>query len=134
MISAKPENAMSPLTPIPTAVEPRGRLAPPVRCLLCDIYGTLLISGSGDIGVSQKLAPPFAKIGRLLARHGIQMDAEALLQELHAAIRARHAEARTAGIDVPEVRIDEVWAGILGYETTEAARTALDLARRKKSE
>ncbi len=117
-----PEIELSPLSPLPTGIDPRGALTPPVQCLLCDIYGTLFISGSGDIGTSRRQETPHSKIENLLARYRINIGAADLPEKLHAAIEARHADIRADGIDNPEVKIDEIWAQILRWETGAAAR------------
>ena len=44
---------IQPLSPIPASLERSGELDKKIRCVLFDIYGTLFISGSGDIGVSK---------------------------------------------------------------------------------
>ncbi len=55
----------------------------PVRAVLFDVYGTLLISAAGDIGSASPLAVR-------VARH--------------------HAEARSRGVDWPEVDVRVLWA------------------------
>ena len=59
------EAYLKPLAPLPAGVEPRGRLNAPLKSVLFDIYGTLLISGSGDIGVARQQAEA-ADIDQLL--------------------------------------------------------------------
>lgn len=122
MDRALPEIEMSPLYPLPAGVDPRGALTPPVQCLLCDIYGTLFISSSGDIGISRRQATPHAMIEHLLARYEIKIGVTELLEKLHGAIEARHADVRADGVDNPEVKIDEIWAQIFQWETGATAR------------
>ena len=43
-----------PLDPLPIAVPPSLKLLPGIRAILFDIYGTMLVSSSGDIGAAQK--------------------------------------------------------------------------------
>ena len=62
---------MKPLSPIPTDINPAGQLNHPVQCVLFDVYGTLLISDSGDIGVAKSKAQQHAKIQKLLEKHRI---------------------------------------------------------------
>lgn len=97
------------MQPQPTGVRPTGRLRRPVRAVLFDVYGTLLISAAGDIGIApvpnvDTAAPlpeaPFrspAETGRRLKRR---------IAEIHADRRAR-------GVDVPEVEIDRIWQELL---------------------
>jgi len=48
------EKYIRPLEPLPTGLQPSGSIDGVVRCLIFDIYGTLLISGSGDVGTSMQ--------------------------------------------------------------------------------
>ena len=43
-----------PLYPHATALQPSGELATKVKCIMFDVYGTLFISGSGDIGIAKQ--------------------------------------------------------------------------------
>lgn len=114
---------LRPMRPLPTGRRPGGRLRGPVRAVLFDVYGTLLISAAGDIGSAPARcgdsagplpglpgAPslPSAETDRRLKRR---------IGEIHAAMRAR-------GVDVPEVEIDRVWRDILPALTPAAAREA----------
>ena len=107
-----------PLGPQPTDAVPEIGPVPNIRAVLFDVYGTLVISASGDIGLSGQQADddpdPFRSA--LLAA---DIDAAALAprtngrEALIEAIRGRHALARSRGIDFPEVDIIEVWADLL---------------------
>ncbi len=122
MSESLPDIGYGPLAPIPTGMAPEGGLEPPVRCLLCDIYGTLLISDSGDIGGLSGKSVPRTKLRDLLARHRIAAKVPDLLENLQAAVAFRHAAGREAGVAVPEVQIDAVWAEVLHLESPRAAR------------
>jgi len=89
---------------------------PNIKAILFDIYGTLFVSGSGDVGVSNNEAqsefflqammaggcePTGANVGR------IAMDA------FFSEIARSHTEAREKGIDVPEVNICDIWQSVL---------------------
>ena len=82
------------LTPIRTELEPRLRSLRGIRCVAFDVYGTLLISGSGDIST-------------------VQEDVSANLKE---AILRAHAFRRQDGIEYPEVDIRAIWREILGRD------------------
>lgn len=126
----------TPLQPMPTAIEPQlGPLAG-IRAVLFDIYGTLLISASGDIGLGGDRARAL-RLGEILdaaeldpnavteahsvtGTHGAQhqLDLGAHLDE---AIQAHHARARTNGIRYPEVDILRIWETLLagvGFQPT----------------
>ena len=110
-------SASIPREPIPTEVQ--AHLAPltDIRCILFDIYGTLFISGSGDVGVaaathsadafSQALAA--CNIGYLEKNKTIGSCGLELYFET---IRAEQDLARAQGIAHPEVEIRQVWQRI----------------------
>jgi len=77
---------LRPLLPLPTRLKPDGHLRRPVRAVLYDIYGTLLISSSGDIGVSRRQTVRGTALEDLLERFRIRMPADQLIARLHHAI------------------------------------------------
>ena len=46
-------NYRAEMSPLPTDITPGGVLAGKIQCVFFDIYGTLFISGSGDISVAR---------------------------------------------------------------------------------
>ena len=70
---------IKPMAPEPTHLEQRGQLKEKIRCILFDVYGTLFISGSGDISIAKKSAKGIEEtwlfpIGReVLFRHGFDL-------------------------------------------------------------
>jgi len=110
------------LKPIPTSLTPAGTLNHDIRCLLFDIYGTLFISGSGDIGLAKQNSPQLAQVRSLLAKYDIHKTPGAVLEEFHGAIKARHQELRNQGIDYPEVKIDRIWQQVLQEDDQNTAR------------
>ena len=113
-----------PLAPLPTAVKAGGRLKRPVRAVLFDVYGTLLVSRAGDIATAGRPMPGPGGQTDLIARLGLDMAPE----QLHADIRARigqvHHARRAEGVDVPEVEIDRIWMDILATADRGRARQA----------
>lgn len=102
--------SMPPLQPVPTGRESdltSGLLA---RAVLFDIYGTLLISGSGDVGSADSNASIEA-LGRVLERRGISLELSdnPLLQ----AIRDDHEQRDPTAFPHPEVDIREIWTLVL---------------------
>ena len=110
------------LAPRPTSLEPRGTLKEKVKCVLFDIYGTLFISGSGDIGLADKNSPKIEEINHLLTRHTIRKSPQILLDEFYHAIKTRHQELRNAGVDFPEVNIDRIWMKVLSTDDIRIVR------------
>lgn len=105
-----------PSEPITSGVDCRTPKIEGVCAVLFDIYGTLLISGSGEVGSTVESADSQA-IHATLVSHGFnpsrlrQIDLSH--ERLSAAIRERHARARLGGARFPEVDIREVWRGVL---------------------
>ena len=102
------------LKPVPTGVAPRLEGMQNFRAILFDVYGTLLISGSGDIGVSREQSAKADDLQDLLQRYHIDRTPDGFSAALHGAIVQEHAEARRRGIDFPEVDIVRVWQALLG--------------------
>jgi len=110
------------LTPLPTSFEPGGALKQKVKCVLFDIYGTLFISGSGDIGPADKKSPQIEEINHLLTQYSIRKSPQTLLNEFYRAIKTRHQELRNTGVDFPEVKIDRIWMQVLSTADTSIVR------------
>jgi putative hydrolase of the HAD superfamily len=120
-------NTLSPLAPLSTDTSPGGHLQGPVHCVLCDIYGTLLISASGDIGTVKRHPRQWDAIAALLRRYGHDRDPEIVLKQLHIAIESEHAHATARGVDFPEVTIETIWEKLLfNGNRTEARAFALE--------
>ncbi len=110
------------LTPQPTSLKPTGSLKQRIECLLFDIYGTLFISGSGDISLAAKKSPEIKKINQLLTQYTIRKSPQILLSEFYHAIKIRHKELRNRGVDFPEVNIDRIWMEVLQKEDANIVR------------
>ncbi len=99
-----------PLAPNATGVAPRLSRLAGIRCVLFDVYGTLLISGSGEVGT---LLPDAAQgaFAAALASVGLrtELSDEQGRATLAAAVADSHRRSRAAGIDFPEVDIVEIW-------------------------
>lgn len=116
------KNYLIPMTPKPTHLTVKGQLKPTVQCLLCDIYGTLLISASGDINITRQQSPQLGVLADLLDRYEVQSTPKRLLDDLFATIKKDHRKAREAGIDYPEIQIEKVWATILPFHAPDTIR------------
>ncbi len=107
-----------PLEPIPTGQAPLLVKLVEVRAVLFDLYGTLFISRSGEVGTSRETACEEAFAGALEAL-GTQADGPIGqgLRHFFDSIERSHAESRTRGIAFPEVDIVEIWREVLGELT-----------------
>ena len=110
---------LKPLAPLPTALGRHGRPTVPVRCVLFDVYGTLFISGSGEIGITKKMVQNLAEIDRIRRKYRIDKPAEELLADLYATIEAAHAGSKRTGTDYAEVDILQIWASVLTTDDAE---------------
>ena len=99
-----------------------------VRGVLFDVYGTLLISAAGDIGVGS--ATQEVKQAAMAAAlddagvSGVAPDAHGMVASLEAAIRAEHGAARASGVAHPEVALRDLWRGLLPDAGTAAVERA----------
>ncbi|MBI1370959.1 MAG: HAD family hydrolase [Planctomycetes bacterium] len=101
----------------PRATEAKAKLTRfrGVRAALFDVYGTLVISGSGDVGVSMASASG-AALEEAMRAVGIEVKknmGQRGTEALHATIAAHHARRRAQGVLYPEVDIRMVWREVL---------------------
>ncbi|MCP4690909.1 MAG: HAD family hydrolase [Desulfobacterales bacterium] len=123
------ENYRAPMEPLPAGLAPGGRLKGPISCLLFDIYGTLFISGAGelgvtgDVGVGERQGRGPDAIDRLLTRYEIDLPGETVRNHLHGAIRNTHLDMKKRGVDFPEVDILRIWREVLASRAPEEMET-----------
>jgi putative hydrolase of the HAD superfamily len=110
------------MSPQPTSMTPGGDLKAKIRCVLFDIYGTLFISGSGDVGLARKTTSTSRKLEQLMQKYDVGKPAQDLVAELHDAIEIKHRILKNQGIDYPEIKIDEIWQQILGRGNIQRVR------------
>lgn len=105
-----------PIEPISTGITLDLHPINGVETVLFDIYGTLLISGSGDVGTAAATDSSEALTQSLIVS-GYEGDHERAGELGPALIRAEiaqwHEAARDDGIEYPEVEISRVWKKII---------------------
>jgi len=113
---------LRPMEPISTGV--RAVLSKMEDCgaILFDIYGTLLASGAGEIGLVQAQPTGMDRLPELLKRHEIELAPRKLQSVLGRGIEAEHRSQRVKGIDFPEVDIVRIWQEILGIRDLTAVK------------
>ena len=84
--------------------------------ILFDVYGTLLVSGAGEIGSNGDPSENMSGVRNLLLRSGINLTPDHLSDALNLAIERTHAIAHGQGIDFPEVDIVQVWQQVLSMD------------------
>ncbi|MBK1619464.1 hypothetical protein CKO42_13655 [Lamprobacter modestohalophilus] len=103
---ARIRDLSTPLEPKPTGMAPWLEPLPGIKAVLFDVYGTLLISASGDIGLSGN-PPGSIDLQALLAHAGINPGINAGInaginqERAQADPQMRHPQARLSGQDHP---------------------------------
>ena len=110
------------MEPLPTGLSPGGDMRSPIQSVLFDVYGTLFISGSGDIGVSEGQSRPVKALQALKDAFDLPWTADQIPYQLIHAIREDHQQATSAGIAHPEVKIDAIWQKLLGWSDRDRIR------------
>lgn len=108
---------MRPVLPAPAPALRRPDLSG-IRAVLFDVYGTLVQSGSGEIGLADAGAADRAEFFRAaLKAAGIRPAGAGAgargVAAMSAAIRRAHDAARTGGAAYPEVDIEDIWRTVL---------------------
>ncbi len=102
------------LEPIPTGLVPVLPVLPGIRAVLLDIYGTLLISGSGEVGTSRREECAGA-LTAALAAVGVAIDGNPQqgVDDYFSTIETFHQRGHRQGIEFPEIDVVEVWRRVL---------------------
>ena len=113
---------ITPVSPVPTSLASSGKLEEKIEGILFDVYGTLFISRSGDIGMAKKTSPQMEKLENLLHQYGIKKNPQSVLNRFYAAIENQHELLKKKGVDFPEVEIDQIWMRVLETNDIERVR------------
>lgn len=108
------------LDPMPTEIEPRLAPLDGIQAVLFDVYGTLLISGSGDISLASGTRRGSAA-DEAAQQVGLELNGrtgDALVDLLHDEIKRQHV---ASDFDYPEVDIYEIWSAVLERLVAEGA-------------
>ena len=111
---------LEPLHPQTTGFEPRlnkkGTDNQKIKAVIFDIYGTLLISSSGDVDQAYLSAQNMEKAlragGYQLIKNPLDA-AEFIIHLLPEKIKTNHAELKQKGHSYPEIDIFSVWNSML---------------------
>ncbi|MFH1478020.1 MAG: HAD family hydrolase [Verrucomicrobiota bacterium] len=101
-----------PLAPRPTGVRPRIQPLAGIKAVLFDVYGTMLISGAGDIssGTEARKIREFMAAAQAVGWRVADTQTAALFVAVwHKKISARQRSIRRSGIACPEINIEQVW-------------------------
>ncbi len=116
-----------PMAPLPTGMQIDLHPIDGIETVLFDIYGTLLISGSGDVGTAAATDSAEA-LRQSLRAASYEGDLEragelgpAMLKE---EVQQWHKAARENGFEFPEVEISKVWKNIIQkFQSLEILKT-----------
>lgn len=109
-------NSLNPLTPIPTGLKPRYQKDGNVKAVIFDIYGTLLISSSGDIDqaeISEKNLEQALNATGIKPVGNIQNILDNLLKDFDYTIKVCHEAAKHNKVPYPEIDILSIWKIVL---------------------
>jgi len=130
---------LPPISPVPSGVSSHipERSDMNIKCVIFDIYGTMLISESGDIDsshLSQNAAlTALNESGVGLANVTSSVIAEKILRLYRQFIAEATVEMRANGISYPEIEIREIWkkiiAKLLRDKDIEPIPDAIDFSR-----
>jgi putative hydrolase of the HAD superfamily len=113
-----------------------------IKAILFDLYGTLFISGAGEIAAAPEAAAPEAGVTEPPGVNGSETAASAfntagapehaaMRLYFRQAVKERHEAARDAGKAWPEVDVEEIWAKYRGVSPgRESGITSRELALR----
>ncbi len=121
----------SELAPQPTGIKPRLGPVPGLRAVLFDVYGTLFVSGIGEVGTVAE-ASSRAAVGAALEAMGVAPagSLEGVAKQMERRVRVVHAEiTRRHGIDYPEVQMPEIWSDVLAELACRGALDPADVGR-----
>lgn len=107
---------LTPIERIPSGIKPQISPLRGIKGIIFDIYGTIFVSGSGDIGISNKTKRnQFFCDALKTAGIVINNDTacETGLDYFYQRIAFHHNHSRKNGIPNPEVNIFEIWAETL---------------------
>ena len=113
---------LGPLEPISTGMRANMPKMGPCSAILFDVYGTLLVSGAGEIGLVQAQPSGMDRLPELLKRYEIEHAPRKLQSMLRRGIEAEHRSQRAKGVDFPEVDIAGIWQEILDLRDFSVAK------------
>lgn len=123
---------LQPLQPVPTQLSRKIRAFPECKAVLFDIYGTLLISASGDIGHTKMQTNAVEQAFRQAITNSHPTDTTRVLAGYQTFIDQKHEVLKRRGIPYPEVDIQQIWQQLwaeLGFTADASMSRQADLNR-----
>lgn len=108
--------SLDPLKPIPTGVKPRYKKDGNIKAVIFDIYGTLLVSSSGDVDqaeISDKNLERALAASGISPTDGMQNTLDHILKDFDYTIKVCHEAAKHNKVPYPEIDILSIWKIVL---------------------
>ncbi|MCZ6674507.1 MAG: HAD family hydrolase [Verrucomicrobia bacterium] len=106
------------LEPIPTGLSPKLPKLDDIQTVIFDVYGTLVVSGTGDISIAQTIDRE-AELRSILEKCGHTPSGKPNLSKtFYSLIKEDHSAAKAKGAAYPEVDILEIWERFFDVTTT----------------
>ncbi len=116
-----------PLYPEKTDIKPSGSIKKPVKAILFDIYGTLIISGSGDINATENKVTNRHKIEALFKKYSVNSSIDEVNALFVETVKKEHLKLKKNGHDYPEIIVEKIWMDLLGLDNlTTASKYAIE--------
>jgi len=107
-----------PLEPLKVDIKEKLQALGSIKAVLFDVYGTLLISGSGDISLAQDNKKNLS-LSAILENFQLEVDEETLdkrfKEDFFKEIRKAHLLLKNSAAEYPEVEIRYIWLQLLEY-------------------
>ena len=111
-----------PLYPEKTDIKPSGSIKKPVKAILFDIYGTLIISGSGGINATENKVTNRHKIEALFKKYSVNSSIDEINALFVETVKKEHLKLKKNGADYPGIIIEKIWMDLLGLDNLATAR------------
>ncbi len=131
----------SPISPISPEIKEKIHSDSQIKAVIFDVYGTLFVSGSGDIGAAKKMSNEDALLEALnnsriidtkkMPKREKKQLATALLDNFYREIEKTHTIKKQEGIDFPEVDIIEIWRNTIENTTVALSKNIKNISREK---
>jgi len=109
-------DSLEPLEPIPTGVKPSYSKDESIKAVIFDIYGTLLISSSGDVDqaeISEENLKTALDASGIKIIDGKQSTMDYILSDFDCTINVCHDAGRMNNLPYPEIDILSIWRIVL---------------------
>lgn len=115
-------NTLSPIHPLPVTLSPSYHKISGIRCIVFDIYGTLLLSDRSAIPSKKHDEIAY----RILTELGIDSPPEGIAARLKTEITEQRLLRSLGGEAHPEIEIRQVWRKVVGFSGQQLSNDEID--------